>query len=411
MYPHLIINPFIIYSLSWLLVLLIYNLNWSYLLPQLSFELKAFLWLSILLSFITGVLFHYKKVFSYKVISKTPNLPKIKKILFLIWSLLIIEFIFAGGIPILGYITGERNISYTDFGLPIIHVLVINSFELLFIYLCYCYYSTTDKVIKKKIALYIFLSVLPYILIFNRMGLMTCFLAYMLLFILSKKSLWKILIKITLSSTICIYLFGIAGDLRLDTATAKNIILELGEATPEFKNSSIPKELFWGYLYISSPLANCQYTINQKKNFNFESNSILGFCLFELTPEIISKRLAETYSIKREEAILINSTFNVSSVYAQSYNYLGWYGMIFMYFFMYIFIFISMLLIPKESPYHLCGIIVIDIIIIFNIFSNMFVFMGVVPQVLFTIILSINFFIRRIRQKYITQSLQTYKLQ
>ena len=390
MYTHIVINPFIVYSIVWCFVLGVYNLGWSYLFPPLTLELKVFLWSSIILSFITGLAFHTQKVFSYKPIKNIP-LYKIKLFLYAIWGLLIIEFIAARGVPLLGYLMGDKSLSYTEFGLPFIHVIVINSFELLFIFLIYCYKSTNDICIKKRLKLYMVFSILPYILVFNRMGLMVCFIGGLIVYIISKQNIVRIFFKILFFSLLAIYLFGYAGDMRQDTSTAKNIILEIGEATPEFKESSIPAEFFWGYLYIASPLSNIQYTINQKKNIQVTEDSFIKFGLFELTPEIISKRVSEQMNIHSHDLTLITSSLNASSVYDGPYNYLGWWGMIFMFFFMYIFIFLSMLFIPKNSPFYVCGIVIIDIIIILNVFNNMFIFMGIVTQVLFVIIMSLKY--------------------
>lgn len=398
---HLIVNPFIIYSLIWCVVLAVYQLNWSYLIPPLCIEYKFFLWSTIFISFVTGLLLHEKKIFTYRPIN-LPNLKWVKRIYIGLYILLFVEFIHAGGIPLLGYITGDRNILYTEFGLPIIHVVIVNSFSLLFIYLFHCFRSIGDKKSKCNLFFYLSLSIIPFILVFSRMGIMVCFIGGIIIYLMSIQNVLKVLFRTIILALSMLLFFGYAGNLRTDTSAAKDLILEIGEATPEFRNSMIPDEFFWGYLYIASPLGNSQFSIEQQPYVYANIEALKKFCLFELTPEIISKRLALQMDVDEKTPQLISPALNVSSVYDGAYKYLGWWGMIFMFIFMFLFVIISMSLIPKKSPYYVSAIATLDIIIILNLFDNMFVFMGIVIQLLLIILLSLKFFIKKNKGKILS---------
>lgn len=394
-----ITNPFIIYSLTWCIVLLVYQLEWSYIVPKLSVEYLLFLLFTIAISFFTGIIFYQKRAFIFYQIEKV-NIKSLKRIFITLYFLLGIEIIYAGGIPLLGYIVGTKQLSYVDFGLPFVHIIITNSFLFLFIYIFHCYKSVSDKAIKRRLLLYIVLTVLPFILIFNRMGILECFVAGCIIHIMSARNALRSILKLFISTISILLLFGYAGNLRTDTAVAKNLILDIGEATYEFRNSIIPNELFWGYLYIASPLGNSQTNINQNPNIDVTTKDLESFWLFELTPEVISKRLARILELEDKESTLITSALNVSSVYNGAYKYLGWWGLIFMFFFMYFFILLSISMVPKNSPYYVTTIVIIDIVIIMNLFDNMFTFMGVIPQILIAIIFSFKYLLRKHGKKF-----------
>lgn len=383
-----IINPFIIYSITWSIVLLTYSLHWSLLCPiDLSYY-KYFLIVTICLSFIIGLRFYKQKIFSYKF-KKLFNIAKLKKYNFILYLLLIVEIIIARDIPILGYLKGNISIKYTEFGLPFIHVIVANGFVIICFCSFYSYLTTCSKKLRKTYLLNMCFAIFPYVIMFNRGGLMYCFIGCMLLYLMQCENIQKNIILSVCISLAFLFGFGALGNLRTDVKGASNMILQFGEATQEFQDSPIPNELFWPYIYISSPLANAQLMMsNSDKEFNL--NDLNRLVLYEMTPELISKRI-QGIDGGEESMDKILYAFNVASVYGMSAKYMGWMGPIILYVFWILFVIITMGCIPKSSPFYIIGIVSVSLITIMNTFDNMFVFMGLIPQPLIIILSSYKF--------------------
>ncbi|MBD5385218.1 hypothetical protein HDR69_02160 [bacterium] len=375
---NLIGNPFYIQGFIWGIVVVLYKLRWSYLYPSLSPSTEIFFIFSISFSMIIGYGCQKKKYFTFRPIRIMQfSLRHIKICFILNYFLLFVEFGF-GGIPLLGYIF-SGNGEYKEFGLPYIHVIVVNGFTALCFYVFYIYISCTTGELKKKLKKYIILSLIPFALIFNRGGLLTCFAGMGIMFLMSRKNMVKSLCIVVALAVGILWGFGYLGDMRTDTKKGEHLILAIGEATPEFVDSWIPKEFFWGYMYLTSPLSNFQFTIDTTEEQSISADNALKLGLFSMTPEIISKRLSGLFEIKPEKSELIISGLNVSSYLVAGYKYLGWPGVILMYLFTYYFVFVTLAIINRKSPYFVPTLVSIDVIIILNVFSNMFTFMGIIP--------------------------------
>ncbi|MBS1507155.1 MAG: hypothetical protein JSS79_10965 [Bacteroidetes bacterium] len=137
--------------------------------------------------------------------------------------------------------------------------------------------------------------------------------------------LWAIPITI-----IVFYLFGVLGTIRVSfeskTQYNPNSFLETGDATESFRSSAVPKEFFWPYIYISSPVANLQTNINSYPVKPITITRVLEFMNNEWLVESLSKRINQLVGVQRELEHTIRQQFNVSTVYSRSYSYLGWFG-------------------------------------------------------------------------------------
>lgn len=120
-----IINPFFWYSIIWLIVLILYNLDYSELYEPLHQGLFVFILSTILIAFAIGIIFqrHFKKIQRVNIRYKTKYLS-----VCLIVVLFIIEFIYCGYIPFFN----PRG--YYDFGIPTIHVICVT--YAVYIYIC-----------------------------------------------------------------------------------------------------------------------------------------------------------------------------------------------------------------------------------------------------------------------------------
>lgn len=382
-------NPFILNGITWIFVWLIYNLGWSRLCPKLSGGLESFIIITSILSILAGIFTLKRKTIRYAPISINKSNIKNQYIwLLILYILLFIEFAAARGVPLIGYATGNVTVSYSEFGLPFINVIVINGFSALCIYAFYSYKSTENKKHKRKLIIITLLSIFPFILIFNRGGLMSNAIGIFIISLVTSHKPGKLLIKIIAIIILMLFAFGIAGNLRFGKS-GMDKFTSLAQPTKAFSESKIPNEFLWSYLYMASPLANTQNTVDHSNWGISDSEDLQNIIVFEMMPEIISKRVVgnpeEVNHANR--ARLVNQSFTVSSLYGRAYNYLGWQGFWLLFIFLLVFIIININIIPKKSRYYFPIIVSVDIIVVLNLFDNMLTFMGLVPQVFIFLLL------------------------
>ncbi len=377
----LITNPYIIYSLGFLFVLLLYPLHWSAWYPDLSFGLICFLSETIIINLLVGLLFHKSNYFTYSKISYSDK----KLLLFTIFILLgyVAEFVYMQAVPVYAIITGAEY-DYTQFGIPTFHVVLVtfNSFWAIFIF-----HNLISQRRRKFIILYI-LCLVPSILIFNRGMFLLIIASCLFVLLMSARKMLKLLFKISLFLLILLFLFGIAGNVRVSggDTTANDIILDVGDATRKFEKAPVPDEFFWGYLYITSSLGNLQQTINVHSVPKVSLEKVAAYINSEILPDFIAKR--NVYLAKRLENIdQIYPAFTVGTVYGRSYAYFSWWGLFAMYAYLFFFTLIVIRILRKRSDYFVSGIAILNCIMLFNIFDNMFIFSGLVLQLAYPILL------------------------
>src|SRR5437588_3685889 len=167
-------------------------------------------------------------------------------------------------------------------------------------------------------------------------------------------------------------------------------MLNIGEAKPDFVNSSIPKEYFWSYLYISSPLANLQVNINDQKP-DYSVSKVFQYINGELNFDFISKRIFSIFSVGKPDNTLIAPFLTVGTVYSTSYTYLGWWGMSVTFLFLMSVTFCYLLIMKPGNPYFSTGVAILNTFLLFCIFDNMFFFSGLSFQLVYPILFSLKF--------------------
>ena len=298
----------------------------------------------------------------------------------------LVEFVVFRTIPLLSYLLGNADSSlYQEFGIPFIHVIAVNLFLVLGFFIFQCFVLTTDKKLKYsflKLFIFIFLSLAT---LMNRAVLMYMLMGALIIFCFVKKKVVKYIGSIGLVLFCVLFLFGVLGNIRNggDNESGKKYMNNLCEVTPEFEKSIVPTEFLWPYIYITSPLSNVEFTIDRTHPEVTLDNAI-SLIVNECCPQLISKRL----NVDRKSGKLIISNLNVGSVYMDSYACLGWLGMITMFAFMFFFVEVNLSLVPRNNAFFLTLLILLNIIVMFNIFDNMFIFSGVVPAVFVVVVLS-----------------------
>ncbi|MGI4749983.1 MAG: hypothetical protein ACRYFB_05080 [Janthinobacterium lividum] len=212
----------------------------------------------------------------------------------------------------------------------------------------------------------------------------------------------KSIISIVSGVFLIVYLFGVAGNYRTindlnnqgittDNSYNSNVIMGLGGASASFKDSVVPGEFFWTYLYITSPLSNLQYNVNKNK-ISLSLTGVTHLFIDEVLFDTISKRIDNLLNRKRTDADLIIEQLTVPTTLAGSYNYAGWWGMAIFMFIFWLFPFFYTFLIIK-NPLGIIGISTLCTVYFFSIFDNMFILTSLMLQIFFPIVL---FFTSRI---------------
>lgn len=389
------INPYYIHVISFVLVLFAYLFRWSDLYPELSLSLIIFLLCTIIIALIIGTAFVKDKVIVFENLSYKNNMQLITILILAGYGL---EFLYAGNFPLLS-IFGGPAVPYHEFGIPTFHVLLVtfNSFYAVYLFqLC-----LTEKLAqRKKVIILFILTLVPSVLIMNRgmlvMIMMSCVFIYLIKF--QYKITFKKIAGLAVFLLFALYLFGVLGNMRLNsmyqTNTSLNdneLFLDIGGATEEFRQSFIPKEFFWTYIYLTSPLANLQKTINEfefTEDVNIDSS--FDFTVTQLFPDFISKRIVAIFNITSPNPIQITPELNVSTAFAQAYTILGWVGMSFFILFLFVLAFFYILSLKKiKSPYFIVGVAIMNSIFLFNLFSNMFAFTGLSFQLIYPLLFSL----------------------
>jgi len=375
----LITNPYMVYAIGFIPILILYSFHWSNLYPQLSPQLFLFIIGTAFFSLLIGILIHTTNYLAYKKVSYKPCFVWLVTLIILLGYF--IEFAYMRVIPIVA-ILNRTGYDYTTFGIPTFHVILVtfNSFWAVFTF----HNFISQK--KKNLLLCYILCLIPALLIFNRGMLILNLTSSFFVLFMSVKHVRKLILRGSLFVIAILFLFGLAGNVRLTGNQSLNsIILDWGEATDNFKKSFVPNEFFWSYLYATSPLANVQETINDHNVTSFSFQKLGAFLNHEFLPDFISKR--NTYfSHPAENINRISSAFTVGTVYGRSFAYLGWWGMLAMYFFILIFNLIVILTLSRKSVFFVTGIAILDCIMLFNIFDNMFSFSGLSVQLFYPIV-------------------------
>jgi hypothetical protein len=396
-------NPFFVYVAAFTLPLLLYQLDWSYLYPDLSVGLLLFLALTFVISAAIGVYIHKRRVLVY---TNNIKILRFKWILVFITLGNIADFVYQRQIPLFSILNKITNDNYGTFGIPTFSVLVSTFSGFITVYLFNCFLVTKRK---KYLWGCIYLFIFP-LLIFSRGAILLALSSMLFLYLFSiQKNKGKVYLRIVVIILVALLGFGYLGNIRSSTQMAKNgslddIILTLGEAKPSFTNSAIPSAFFWSYIYISSPLANLQNNINLAKP-QFDVGSFASYFNYELTFDAVSKRTGDLLGVDRGENKLIAPYLTVSTIYATSFTELGWLGMAFTFIALMAICLLYLLLLRPVNPFYATGIAILNTMVLFCLFDNMISFTGLSFQLLYPLLFSLKWNRRKVPAPPIETSL------
>ncbi len=377
------INPHSSYVLSFTVAMLAYALGWSDLFPPLSVQLLLFLLLTIILHMAFS--YHWKQnIIVFKSSDNSFFNPVI--ITLLICALWTADFIYEGGVPLIK-ILFKQPYNYRLFGVPSLHVFTVTFSSFFTVYLFTLFVSS-----RQRIYLYLYLvNIVFAILIYNRGMFIFNIVSTAFVYFLSSPFLtWKRVSFLFTIFFLVVFLFGLMGSLRVSFEAKRkydsNIFLNIGKASANFRESWIPKDFFWGYVYLSSPVANLQQNINTFDVPPFSISRMVQHLHNEMLFDFISKRINRILGMERErENTIPGRPFNVSTVYSRSFSYQGWTGM----FMIGAFVLTLPLLYAKMLPltrYNLTGIAILNTMYLFLFFDNTIRFTGLGFQLVYPMV-------------------------
>ena len=380
------INPYLCYSFSFIVAIVVYLFGWSKLYPTLSVATFCFLSITIVLNLALGWYVNKNKPIAFKRITFSKrHIPYVITIfIYILWTL---DFLYEGGIPLVKILLNQ-SYNYRLFGIPSLHVFIV-TFSSFFTLLLFQAYLSTKR--NELLLLYL-VNLIAAILIYSRamlfFNLSGSF--FLFLFAVKKIPVW-FKYSLPVGLLFLFYFFGALGTLRSSreakTKFDNALFMNVGGASETFKKSVIPKEYFWTYIYISSPLANLQENINSYPYYPVSVKKILEMINNEILMDFISKRINGYFKVNREPEHTIIGPFNVSTVYSRSFSYLGWIGMIIMLGVVLIIPWLYIKVLPADSPFFHTGFAILCTIFLFLAYDNMIRFTGLSFQLVYPITL------------------------
>ena len=379
-------NPYFCYAFSFAIAMMTYPLGWSDLYPALTLLLTCFLGVTIIIHLWLGFHFQKSKLIQHKplLIEATGAPVFITAFLYLLWSC---EFLYEGGIPLV-MILLDQEFNYILFGIPTLHVFIVTFSSFYTVYLFHLYLSGRQKVIFFLFVINLLAAILIYSRAMFFFNLSACF----FLFLFSVKRIPGIVLVITpVLVLLLLFFFGVLGTLRVSRQSSREysnkLFLSTGGATESFKESVIPKEFFWPYIYITSPLANLQHNIKTHSGHEVTLSNITQMVNNEILMDFLSKRINSLTGSERKTENNILGPFNVSTVYSRAYSYAGWTGMSILAMVILLVPWLYAKLFPARSPFFPTGFAILCTTFLFLAYDNTIRFTGLSFQLVYPVVL------------------------
>jgi hypothetical protein len=378
-------NPYGCYVTAFAIAMATYLLGWSELYPALRTGLVVFLIVTFLVFLAIA---RYWPPIKQVQFASIPSLERpavfITAVIFIGW---IAEFIYEGGIPFLKILLGVPY-DYKKFGIPTFHVLLVTFSSYYTLYLFHVWLSKRSRLILVLYVINLFVAILIYsraMLFFNLTGSLLLYLTF------RPEISTRQLALIAVSAMALFYVFGVLGSLRVSRIAGKAYTNEnfmaTGGATKSFRESVVPKEYFWTYVYVSSPLANLQQNINLDPGGPLTVRRLISLINAEILPDFISKRTTLYFRLAFYNDSRIPGPFNVSTIYSRAYSYAGWTGIFIMGVFLAAFPLFFCWLLPPSSRFFLSGWCLLCTMYFFSVYDNTFRFTGLSFQLVYPVIL------------------------
>lgn len=357
-----LINPFILFPFALLFLVVMYNLGWSNLFPELDMRIYVFIGVLCGIFLFIGVIINKLGVVGYSDLLKG-NIEKEKPLLTILFLsiLFFMDIAYSGVIPIFA---GDID-QYESFGMPIVDPLILSLLIFYSIYWFHSYLSTKYK----KFIIYIFFNIFIIVLMARRAALVYVFLGFLFIYIQKIKRI-KIITLMLVIVLIAGFssLFGYLGNVK--AGLDDNHTTTYMGASEKFFDSGVANVHYMTYLYVCSPIANFQLTIN-KKDYK---DSFGALIMQNYVPDFIANKVTNLFDIKWEsrEIEMVMGVLNVGTYFIGGYVTYGWLGVLCSSIFMILYAFFIYFLYPKRSPYHATVNAFLCAIFLMALFSNIF---------------------------------------
>ncbi|MDP3077407.1 hypothetical protein [Bradyrhizobium sp.] len=376
-------NPFVVFILSFGMVLLIYQLGWSELYLPLSYDVLLFFATTFLSAgllarftspaiqngrgYVAGLLPHYATWF--------------------VIVTFVAEILLAGGVPILLVLGGKEF--YTQEA----NAVHLHAFTF---WIVFSTIRFADFIYSRNLRYLIEagLPVLFFGLLIYRGSALMCLASWAFIFVICNRSLrvWHAAVAGALAILI-FYGNGVIGDIR---SPQQEILI--GEPTKAFKESVIPRNFFWSYLYSTVSIANLQLTVDLMDG---NKGTVAEFVASEFLPDTISKRVLPLLNdgissnmgnlVSRDqlygwEQPQVSPGLNISTIFGRSYGFFGWLGPAIMFVALCSFI-VTYLILIRSSPYRVPALALLNTLVLFCLFNNMLVSAATLPTLIWPLLL------------------------
>jgi oligosaccharide repeat unit polymerase len=369
-----LISPFVAYAAGFLVAFAVYSLGYSDLYPPLQPSLEWFLVSSCLVCIFLG--YATRQRTHHRVFDPEPIRTHLAIFVALV-GMFVVEVAANGGIPLLQIAQGA-DVSYRDFGLPVLHVAFSG----------FCYFFAVywfDLYLTGRGRTFLVFSLSAFatsILIFSRGAFIVTLIAIIGVYIQRRGFRRRLLVIFAVLSAALLWGFGFLGDIRTHGASGESIILSIGDASDKFRNSNIPTELFWPYLYASSPLANLQLNITDRV-----ANDSPGlYFVLEYLPDFVSKRLVSDADIDAASPLLVTEQLTVCTMYGRAFVLMGWLGVWLSFAYLVAVSFVCLKVLNK-SKYLVATTGILSSLAFLSIFDNLYIVSGGIVQVLVALLL------------------------
>lgn len=368
-------NPNFIYIISFMVPFLFYALEWSTLYPSLGSNLMMFYLFTFIVCLLFGLVVNGSNPFRYKSVAESKGNLFILAVTYLVYA---VEVIYSRTIPLFALVRDTFTYSEDSFGIPIIHTFLVSFNTFYAIYLFHQYISN-----RKTRLLWLFLiSVLPFIFLVYRSSILSVLLGALVVYLLEKRRIsLKIILRSVAGVLLVFFMFGYMGNLRSAQGDPTYIPRASG-ATDKFLNSSIPKEFYWSYLYVASPVANLQNNINAVR---VSEGGYKDLVLNEFLPAFVTKFIASPAPRQFHQ---INPFLNVGTIYVYSFSFLRWQGILLLFFYFLALINVYYYIIQKSDTFKVTGLAILLNMIVFANFHNTIAYSAASIQLVYPIIFS-----------------------